>query len=612
MRKANKLFSLMLAAVMTVTTVPSVAMAADKDIRPTSITGERTEDGKAWQFVIPDDASGEVVLDFSDYLDAVIRVPEEQGRNWDQGRNATIPFSIKNESGRVYKYADADFTLDMNAESDDDIYYISGKSPYGERPSKIGYHSAVRTLNQPIQSLYGKGSDRLTTEDVVKVEDKIKEHGEVKFGEKTEVIPDTVNTYAEYALWFYNTFLDAGASSLSDLPLVYKFNILGYANAYDKDGLNQGNISVKEEELQAKGMTDEEIEEQLIRPRNELIEGIGVSKPGIHVKRGEDWAWASYSCVIFETDPEIIKLAQDVFYQYGLRFTFNADADYDKVIFNDRANSKEEQIAQWEKWLEDEGELGWSTLCQTEFDVDTLKGESLSYAQQSVKNAIGSLRLASGENVDFDKAYITMPGYAVVNAHTYMGAMKGLGLNVTLKAVEDGVYDTEALELTKKVEGAELQDGQFEFALSTEAEDGIHFENATARNDKDGKIDFGDIRFDKAGEYVVSVQEVIPEDLEEGWKYDDSVKEFLFVVTEEDFGYKIEAGAKEEKAEFVNEFTPKEEVPEKEDEPKQDPPKEEQSTPKTGDTANVMLYAGLVILAAGVVIVTILRRRTHR
>ena len=614
MRKTNKLLGLVLAAAMTVSAVPSMALAADGDSQPPSITGEKTEDGKAWQFVIPEDASGEVELDFSEYLDALVRKPGEKDQNWDPGRKATLPFTIKNESGKVYKYSDADFSLDMKAESDEDIYYISGKTPYEERPEEIGFHSAVRTLNQPLQSLYKKvGSSDLTVEEVVKAEEKINMHGEVTVGDKTEKIPDTVVTYSDYVLWYYNTFFNADAKSLSELPQVYKLNALGYAVVNNDEDLNQGN-STAQTDMMVKDMTAEQIDEQLVQPMNKLIEGRGL---GYNLRVSSNGLWATYTCVIMETDPEMIKLAQDVFYKYGLRFTFDSEADKDKVFFVDRAQSMEEMKAQMAEWMKDEGELGWTTLCNTDFSVDTLKNDTLTYAQQSVKNTIGDLKLQAGESADYDHVYLTAPAYAVVNAHRFMGALKGLGLKVSLKAVEDAHYDTEALDITKTTKGAELKDGQFEFMIGSDAEAGIHFEKTTAKNDKAGNIDFGEITFDKAGEYVVTVKEVIPEKAEEGWEYDDSVKEFLFVVTEEDFGYRIEAGAKEEKAEFVNKFTPKKVVPEKEDQPKQDPPKqdppkEEPVVPKTGDTSNMMLYTGMLLLAAAVVTGSIFRRRENR
>lgn len=61
---------------------------------------------------------------------------------------------------------------------------------------------------------------------------------------------------------------------------------------------------------------------------------------------------------------------------------------------------------------------------------------------------------------------------------------------------------------TKELTGATLEDGQFIFELLDETGSVV----ATATNDTDGLVDFGNLSFDAAGEYAFTVREVLPTD----------------------------------------------------------------------------------------------------
>ena len=80
------------------------------------------------------------------------------------------------------------------------------------------------------------------------------------------------------------------------------------------------------------------------------------------------------------------------------------------------------------------------------------------------------------------------------------------------------------IEFEKNLAGKDLIGDEFEFILSEVIEDGEVEKTipvATAKNDGEGTIDFGFIKFSKPGRHVFEVKEVIPENKEPGYTYDD-------------------------------------------------------------------------------------------
>lgn len=80
------------------------------------------------------------------------------------------------------------------------------------------------------------------------------------------------------------------------------------------------------------------------------------------------------------------------------------------------------------------------------------------------------------------------------------------------------------IEFEKNLAGKDLVKDEFEFVLSEIVEDeGVEkvIPVAKAKNDEEGVIDFGFIKFSKPGRHVFEVKEIIPEDKKPGYIYDD-------------------------------------------------------------------------------------------
>lgn len=75
----------------------------------------------------------------------------------------------------------------------------------------------------------------------------------------------------------------------------------------------------------------------------------------------------------------------------------------------------------------------------------------------------------------------------------------------------------------------DLEEGQFEFQLKDNEGNVID----TVGNAADGSIAFGEIKFDRAGTYKYTVNEVIPEVEEEGYTYDKNVFNYEVVVRDD-------------------------------------------------------------------------------
>lgn len=111
----------------------------------------------------------------------------------------------------------------------------------------------------------------------------------------------------------------------------------------------------------------------------------------------------------------------------------------------------------------------------------------------------------------------------------------------------------------KLLDGAVLNKDQFQFQLKDA--DGKVLQ--TKANDGDGKVTFDDISYDKAGEYVYSISEVIPSDavndVKDGITYDPSAHTVKVVVTDGGQGQlhaSVEYGDSDTVPTFTNKYTP--------------------------------------------------------
>lgn len=120
--------------------------------------------------------------------------------------------------------------------------------------------------------------------------------------------------------------------------------------------------------------------------------------------------------------------------------------------------------------------------------------------------------------------------------------------------------------LTKTLSGKDLKEGEFTFKIQlTEGDkEGVNLPESTqVSNDADGKVQFGNIVFTKAGEYEVTMQEVIPEDATEnedgtytfnGVTYDTHKVVVTYTVTDKNGQLQVEPKVKGE-TKFKNKYS---------------------------------------------------------
>ena len=167
-------------------------------------------------------------------------------------------------------------------------------------------------------------------------------------------------------------------------------------------------------------------------------------------------------------------------------------------------------------------------------------------------------------------------------------------------------------ELSKELDGRDLEANEFEFALMEGTT-----EKATAKNDADGKFKFT-LSYDKAGTYEYTVIE--KNNGINGITYDDSVYNVTIEIVDKDgqleaqsvvYSFGTEAT---ESIVFKNTYTPEpqpepkpEPQPEPQPEPKPEPqpepiPEDIPESPKTGDSTNLGLWFALLFVSGGGVI----------
>ncbi len=176
-------------------------------------------------------------------------------------------------------------------------------------------------------------------------------------------------------------------------------------------------------------------------------------------------------------------------------------------------------------------------------------------------------------------ATITDNGEAVPaekNAITFSNKYKAAPTSVTVGAV-------------KKLEGKALKDGQFTFQLKDENGKVID----EAKNDKAGAISFKALEFDKAGTYKYTISEV--NDKQKEIKYDTSEKTVTITVKDSGDGYLQAQVESEKQLIFTNTFEAA-----------------GGSGTKTGDNMNLVLPIMMMLTAAAIGSVLLIRRKYHR
>lgn len=148
---------------------------------------------------------------------------------------------------------------------------------------------------------------------------------------------------------------------------------------------------------------------------------------------------------------------------------------------------------------------------------------------------------------------------------------------------------TASIGAVKRLTGKDLKDGQFTFQLKDENGKVID----EAKNDKAGAISFKALEFDKAGTYKYTISEV--NDKQKEIKYDTSEKAVTITVKDSGDGYLQAQVESEKQLIFTNTFEAA-----------------GGSGTKTGDNMNLVLPIMMMLTAAAIGSVLLLRRKYHR
>lgn len=234
---------------------------------------------------------------------------------------------------------------------------------------------------------------------------------------------------------------------------------------------------------------------------------------------------------------------------------------------------------------------------------------------------------ASG-NVTFDKITYTQPGHHTYTVHEVNNDLGGVTYddqaytvytqiidqgNGKLKAEHQAVVQmdnefapiegnkitfnnkyeakgtTASIGAVKRLTGKDLKDGQFTFQLKDENGKVIN----EAKNDKAGAISFKALEFDKAGTYKYTISEV--NDKQKEIKYDTSEKTVTITVKDSGDGYLQAQVESEKQLIFTNTFEAA-----------------GGSGTKTGDNMNLVLPIMMMLTAAAIGSVLLIRRKYHR
>lgn len=163
------------------------------------------------------------------------------------------------------------------------------------------------------------------------------------------------------------------------------------------------------------------------------------------------------------------------------------------------------------------------------------------------------------------------------------------GNEITFNNKYEAKGTTASIGAVKRLTGKDLKDGQFTFQLKDETGKVID----EAKNDKAGAIAFKALEFDKAGTYKYTISEV--NDKQKEIKYDTSEKAVTITVKDSGDGYLQAQVESEKQLIFTNTFEAA-----------------GGSGTKTGDNMNLVLPIMMMLTAAAIGSVLLLRRKYHR
>lgn len=163
------------------------------------------------------------------------------------------------------------------------------------------------------------------------------------------------------------------------------------------------------------------------------------------------------------------------------------------------------------------------------------------------------------------------------------------GNKITFNNKYEAKGTTASIGAVKRLTGKDLKDGQFTFQLKDENGKVID----EAKNDKAGAISFKALEFDKAGTYKYTISEV--NDKQKEIKYDTSEKAVTITVKDGGDGYLQAQVESEKQLIFTNTFEAA-----------------GGSGTKTGDNMNLVLPIMMMLTAAAIGSVLLIRRKYHR
>ena len=163
------------------------------------------------------------------------------------------------------------------------------------------------------------------------------------------------------------------------------------------------------------------------------------------------------------------------------------------------------------------------------------------------------------------------------------------GNKITFNNKYEAKGTTASIGAVKRLTGKDLKDGQFTFQLKDENGKIID----EAKNDKAGAIAFKALEFDKAGTYKYTISEV--NDKQKEIKYDTSEKAVTITVKDSGDGYLQAQVESEKQLIFTNTFEAA-----------------GGSGTKTGDNMNLVLPIMMMLTAAAIGSVLLIRRKYHR
>lgn len=191
---------------------------------------------------------------------------------------------------------------------------------------------------------------------------------------------------------------------------------------------------------------------------------------------------------------------------------------------------------------------------------------------QIIDQGNGKLKAEHQAVVQMDNEFAPIEG----NKITFNNKYEAKGTTVSIGAV-------------KRLTGKDLKDDQFTFQLKDETGKVID----EAKNDKAGAISFKALEFDKAGTYKYTISEV--NDKQKEIKYDTSEKTVTITVKDSGDGYLQAQVESEKQLIFTNTFEAA-----------------GGSGTKTGDNMNLVLPIMMMLTAAAIGSVLLIRRKYHR